>query len=449
MPDLPERVEKIILKALAKKPEGRYQSLEEFSTALEATLRGQGKSRQPIQPSVKGMVEKPPEPEPAVVILPTQIEDQPTINVRVPEDGKPAEPVSQIMESDKTELAVPELPQIKMEEPYPLHEETAKKENLAWFRESLERIKIRPVWILALVGLVVVVIVFVVWRTRPPSAQPVLTSVSTGYTYFTSNQSGKAEVYYLDPHGKIAQFTHTPGQFESWSPAPAAGGYVYFTSNQSGKAEVYYLDPEGKMAQYTHTPGKFESWSPAPAAGGYVYFTSNQSGKAEVYYLDPEGKMAQFTHTPGQFESWSPAPAAGGYVYFTSNQSGKAEVYYLDPHGKMAQFTHTPGKFESWSPAPAAGGYVYFTSNQSGKAEVYYLDPQGKMAQFTHTPGQFESWSPAPAAGGYVYFTSNQSGKTEIYFLDPEAISHRVTQTPDLSKSWLKMFGITSAITQP
>ena len=238
------------------------------------------------------------------MILPRQIENQPTLNVRLPEAVKPAETVSQITDADKTELAVPELSPVKMKEPYPLREEIAKKENLAWFRESLVRLKFRPVWILALVGLVLVVIVFVVWRLRPPSAQPLLTSVSARYTYFTSNQSGKAEMYYLDPEGKITQFTHTPGQFESWSPAPAAGGYVYFTSNQSGKAEVYYLDPQGKIVQFTHTPGQFESWSPAPAAGGYVYFTSNQSGKTEIYFLDPEAISHRVTQTPGQYQSW-------------------------------------------------------------------------------------------------------------------------------------------------
>ena len=55
--------------------------------------------------------------------------------------------------------------------------------------------------------------------------------------------------------GKMVQFTHTPGQYESWSPVPAADGYVYFTSDQSGKAEVYYLDSEGKTGPVHPYPG--------------------------------------------------------------------------------------------------------------------------------------------------------------------------------------------------
>ena len=168
-----------------------------------------------------------------------------------------------------------------------------------------EGLRSLPAWIIALAGLVVLsvlvaVIAFGIGVMRRTVAQPASTSMSDGgYVYFTSDQSGKAEVYYLDSKGKLVQFTHTPAQYESWSPVPGAGGYVYFTSDQSGKAEVYYLDPEGKIVQFTHTPGQYESWSPVPAAGGYVYFTSDQSGKAEIYYLDPKGKLVQFTHTPG------------------------------------------------------------------------------------------------------------------------------------------------------
>jgi serine/threonine protein kinase len=41
VPDLPEGVEKVLFKALAKRPEDRYQSMSEFSAALEQLIRGQ------------------------------------------------------------------------------------------------------------------------------------------------------------------------------------------------------------------------------------------------------------------------------------------------------------------------------------------------------------------------------------------------------------------------
>jgi len=455
VPDLPDKVEKLIFKALAKRPEDRQQGMGEFITALEELLSGQTKTKQTVHLWEKIKAGRQVESEQYIPTMLNRVEDQPTMAAQKQVEGKSDEPIPQEAGPSQSELAPPEKtpPILEIPLPYP-KEPVGKKLTLQPGRWLRGRIKGLPIWLVSLAGLVVLVgliagIVFAARWRRPQVVQPMPAPVSAGIVYFASNQSGKAEVYYLDSKGKLVQVTQTPDPYGSWSPVPAANGYVYFTSNQSGKSEVYYLDPKGKLVQFTHTPGRYESWSPAPAEGGYVYFTSNQSGKAEIYYLDPKGKLVQFTHTPGQYESWSPAPAAGGYVYFSSNQSGKPEIYYLDSKGTLVQFTHTPDLFGSWSPAPTANGYVYFSSNQGGKVEVYYLDPTGKLVQFTHTPGLFVSWSPAPAANGYVYFTSNQSGKAEVFYLDPKGNILQYTHTPGRFQSWMFLYGKTSANTQP
>ena len=455
VPDLPDKVERLILKALAKRPQDRQQSMGEFITMLEELLSGQTKTKQTVHLWEKIKAGRRMESEKDVPTVLSQMEDQPTLAVPHPAEGTPGQPISRPAESGEGGPVAPETAPPVLEIPHPYPEEHVRKKIMfqpgRWLRR---RIKGQPAWMVALAGLVLLAgliagIVFAVHWRSPQVVLPLTSPVSAGIVYFASDQSGKAEVYYLDSKGKIVQVTQTPDPYGSWSPVPAANGYVYFTSNQSGKSEVYYLDPKGKLVQITHTPGRYESWSPAPAEGGYVYFTSNQSGKVEIYYLDPKGKIVQFTRSPGQYESWSPAPAAGGYVYFSSNQSGKPEIYYLDLQGKLVQFTHTPDLFGSWSPAPTANGYVYFCSNQGGKAEVYYLDPAGKLVQFTHTPGPFVSWSPAPAANGYVYFTSNQSGKAEVFYLDPKGKLIQFTHTPGRFQSWMFLYGKTSANTQP
>jgi serine/threonine protein kinase len=455
VPDLPDKVEKLIFKMLAKRPEDRQRGMGELITALEELMSGATR----IKPSVFSWDKIKPgkrmQAEQQVPTVLSPMEDQPTLAAQHSEEGPPSEPFSRPGEPGSGGPAAHETAPPISEVPRPYPEEPARRKKLvlpgAWLRR---RIKIFPYWLIGLAGVVLLAglaagTAFAVRWMRPQAVQIAPSSASAGYVYFASDQSGKAEIYYLDSKGKIVRVTQTPDPYGSWSPVPAKNGYLYFTSNQSGKAEVYYLDPNGKIVQFTHTPGRFESWSPAPAANGYVYFTSNQSGKAEVFYLDPAGKLVQFTHTPGKYESWSPIPAAGGYVYFSSNQSGKPEIYYLNLKGQLVQFTHTPDPFGSWSPAPTANGYVYFCSNQGGKVEVYYLAPNGKIVQFTHTPGLFVSWSPVPAANGYVYFTSNQSGKAEIYYLDPKGKLVQFTHTPEKYESWLFMYGKTSANTQP
>jgi len=135
--------------------------------------------------------------------------------------------------------------------------------------------------------------------------------------------------------------------------------------------------------------------SSRPVLGDTVLFTSDRDGKREIYRLTSTGEVQQVTHTPDSGESWSPVPASGGTVLFTSNRDGKREIYRLTGTGEIARVTSTPGSGESWSPVPASGGTVLFTSNRDGRREVYRLTSTGEVQQVTHTPGNDESWLPA------------------------------------------------------
>src|SRR3989304_6796560 len=96
----------------------------------------------------------------------------------------------------------------------------------------------------------------------------------------------------------------------NWGPTSYTSRRIYFTSDRSGKAEIYVLineANEGKVLRITDTAGEAESWSPVVSLSGHVYFTSDRSGKAEIYALTNKGKLLQITYTPGE-----EAEAAGG-----------------------------------------------------------------------------------------------------------------------------------------
>jgi serine/threonine protein kinase/Tol biopolymer transport system component len=456
VPDLPERVEKIILKALAKKPENRYSDMEDFINPLENLLLGQTRIKHPVIPAEKHKAEISPEPEEVLPLEEKQIEaqptvvpaakqkakpspepvdefpfrqgnigDQPTLDVRLPAIEVPAEPVIQPLKSVKTGIPFPGLQSIKA----------------LWHG----KIKVRPAWIIAIVGLVAV-LVLAVWGIPALLARyshnPALTvtalqsPMSGSYVFFTSDQSGKREIFYLDSKGIPIQYTHTKGDYQSWSPVYGPGGLVFFTSDQNGKTEVYYMNSKGIPVQYTHTQGNYQSWSPTYGPGGLVFFTSDQNGKTEVYYMNLKGIPVQYTHTQGNYQSWSPVYGPGGLVFFTSDQAGKREIYYMDSNGIPVQYTHTQENFESWSPVYSPGGLVFFTSDQSGKSEVYYMNSKGIPVQYTHTQGNYQSWSPAYGPGGLVFFTSDQSGKAEIYYMNSNGIPIQYTQTQGNYQSW-------------
>jgi hypothetical protein len=129
--------------------------------------------------------------------------------------------------------------------------------RLAAAREEEEAISLWqkvPVWGWALGALVVLATVAIAFSTLGLKLDDTV--------LFASDRGGKREVYRLTGAGEVAQITHTPGNGESWSPAPEPGGTVLFTSDRDGKREVYRLTRTGELVQITHTPGDGESWSP-------------------------------------------------------------------------------------------------------------------------------------------------------------------------------------------
>jgi serine/threonine protein kinase/Tol biopolymer transport system component len=484
-PELPASVEKILLKALAKKPENRYQTMEEFITSMEILLGGQARMRQPAVPFEKHKVEPTPHPEPAVpleesrvepvsplefavspekpgmepalplepVVVPAEVPgvDQATLIARVPTEEKPVAPALPLAASDLTTFPPPGTPAYPLEvPPTPQVEPAGRKMTLQLGMLLRRKVRNIPVWTIALVGLLVVAVVvaLAVWGVHRQASPMVLYSASGANIYYTSDQTGRAEIWYLDAQAVSYRVTRTPGGGQSWSPALAANGFVYYTSNQSGRAEIWYLDAQAVSHRVTQTPGGHQSWSPMPAPDGNIYYTSDQSGNAEIWYLDGKAVSHQVTQTPGKGQSWSPVPRADGNIYYTSDQSGRAEIWYLDAKAVSHQVTRTPGGYQCWSPMLAANGVIYYVSDQSGKAEIWYLDAEAVSHRVTQTPGGRQSWAPVPVSGA-IYYTSDQSGKAEIWYLDAEAVSHRVTQTPGGRRSWLLMYGKTPANTLP
>jgi hypothetical protein len=251
---------------------------------------------------------------------------------------------------------------------------------------------------------------------------------------FSGVSGGKLDVYWYDD-GKVSRITQPQEGIKNWGPASYTSRRVYFTSDRSGKAEIYVLPKEGQLLQITDTPGDYESWSPSVGPSERVYFTSNRSGKAEIYALTKEGQLLQITDTPGDAKSWSPSAGASGNLYFTSNRGGKAEIWVLTEEGNLLKVTGQPGDYESWSPSVGPSKRVYFTSNRSGKAEIWVLTNEGDLLKVTDTPGDAESWSPV-IRGQSLFYTSNRSGVKKVYMLTPQA---QVTAI-SISESWTERF---------
>ncbi len=267
-----------------------------------------------------------------------------------------------------------------------------------------------------------------------PSLSAVIGADST--FYFTSNRSGKREVYRFSSEGQIVQVTNTPGQAESWSPVQTSGSVLYFVSDRAGKREIYRINGVGQVERVTNTPGSAESWSPAVGADSALYFASDRTGKSEIHRIDSTGQVVRVTHTPGNAQSWGPVRGPGALLYWVSDRDGSAEIYAIDRAGQVVQMTHTPGGGNSLSPALGADGALYFASDRSGKAEIHRIGADGQIVQVTNTPGSGQSWA-ALRGAGRMLFNSDRAGKTDIYSLDQAGQVIRVTNTPGQGQSWV------------
>ena len=134
--------------------------------------------------------------------------------------------------------------------------------------------------------------------------------------------------------------------------------------------------------------------------------------------------------------------AVSGTV-FVSNRDGKIEVYRVvsATNGRLdttdtVRWTQTPGDSESWDPVMDSGGTMVFTSDRDGKREVYRIEPSGEVLRWTHSPAGSESWYPAVLPDGTLVFVSDRDGKREIYRMERSGEVLRWTHSPDDSESW-------------
>jgi len=274
--DLPEEVEFVLIKALAKNPEDRYQSMTEMVNVFENLQSDSGR--------------------------------QSVIGTRPIEEKQKRE----VAEKSRLEKAERQTAR-----------KTALTKTLSKYFTALKSTspKAKPfLRMVGLIGVIVALLVFLSIKVWPESIA-VVPLVFSGIS-----DDGEVNVYLYDAENKTVSPVDADGG-KNWDPAIGTSGNIYFTSNRDGKAEIYRLI-NGKIEPVTDTPGQFESWGPALSVSGNIYFTSNrEDGKAEIYRLT-NGNTERVTDTPGQFESWAPV-LRGQDIYFTSNRSKKDEVYLL------------------------------------------------------------------------------------------------------------------------
>jgi serine/threonine protein kinase len=267
----------------------------------------------------------------------------------------------------------------------------------------------------------------------PPT--PALLSLSTsGRIAFESFRDGNWEIYVMNADGSNqTRLTNNPAaddRFPSWSPD---GSRIAFAS----KHEIYVMNADGSnQTRLTNNPAYYSnlSWSPDGSRIAFQFW--HDDNKYEIYVMNADGSgQTNLTNNPASdwHPSWSPDASR---IAFYSSREGNGGIYVMNADGSEQTRLTTGGSNPSWSPD---GTRILFESYRDGNEEIYVMNADGsEQTRLTDNPANDfgPSWSPN---GTRILFDSHRDGNEEIYVMNADGSEQtRLTNDPEFdgSPSW-------------
>ena len=382
-PDLPDAVEQVLLKALAKKPEARYASMAAFADALEGL--------QHVRLARPGLARP-------WLWLGVGTVGLATLGLgclglwAALGAGTDAQPTAAVVA-------------VERRTPTATDEPTRGPERLATTPAVETAAVSTPAAAAATSGADATV------DARSASAVPTPlvegasgASLSAGRIAFYSLRDGNFEIYTIDPDGGNP-LNLTRDLALDWLPAWSPDGTrIAFVSDRDGNEEIYTMNADGSdLIRLTHDAGVDRGPAFSPD-GQRIAFYSERSGTGVIYLMNADGSGATpltADATQSELPKWSPD---GRQILFQSRRDGDWDVYVMNADGSgLRNLTHNAVVDTSpdWSPD---GREIVFASNRdSDHYEVYVMSADGLDARRV-TQGAANCWTPAWSAdGSYLY----------------------------------------------
>lgn len=131
------------------------------------------------------------------------------------------------------------------------------------------------------------------------------------------------------------------------------GRWIAFQSNRAGNFDIYVMNTVGgQLTRLTSNPytDRIAGWSPDSA---WVIYSSDvrQDNTFDLYRTRPDGSETELVYSNNQRKSHARYSPDGRYIVFTSNVSGDDQLYIMTSEGTDAQqITFDGGNFASWIP---------------------------------------------------------------------------------------------------
>ena len=203
------------------------------------------------------------------------------------------------------------------------------------------------------------------------------------------------------------------------------GDTIAFRAQANGTWQIFAMRLDGSgLRQITGAPGNnYEAnWSPD---GQQIAFVSDRDGNREIYLMNADGSnQRRITDNPEWEDdpAWSPD---GKWIVFESLRNGRIDVYKIQPDGShltQLTFARERNATPAWSPD---GRWIAFDSKSSGQEHVWIMGSDGsdqRRLTAAGTVNQRPAWSPDSTQ---IAFTSDRSGATEIWIMNVDGSSSR------------------------
>jgi Tol biopolymer transport system component len=411
-PNLPEAVERVIAKAMAKQPQNRYATARDMVAALQSALPAAlldttvplpeptGSTLNSLSRDTGILEQQPATPEPSRATRPRLILMMAVILLlgligglvllgRGITAGTPAASLAPTIATPSTTLPAQTAVQAA----------AATLKPTATYAPSV--------------------------TPRPTSLPIVASSIAPEPTpfgggqhiAFVSTRDGNQEIYVMNTDGTDqTNLTVHPAQdtVPDWSPDDKR---IAFESNRDGNWEIYLMNADGSgQVRLTNNPHEDHDPDWSPDGQRIVFHSDREDGVWRVWVMNVDGSDQKplTNNSAGDWAaSWSPD---GQRLAFASNFS-HPEIYSMDTDGgNLLRLTNNPAResVPHWSPD---GRQIVFYSERDGNREVYVMNADGSdVTRLTKNPAEdyLGDWSPD---GQYIIFTSNRGGDQDIYLM--------------------------------
>jgi Tol biopolymer transport system component/tRNA A-37 threonylcarbamoyl transferase component Bud32 len=266
--------------------------------------------------------------------------------------------------------------------------------------------------------------------TTAPATMTTIPTPSVEYKIsFVSDRDGNEEIYIMDIDGSnLINLSNNDGN-DSYPAFSPDGKRIAFASDRDWNDDIYLMDSDGsKIIRLTDSSVNDQepAWSPD---GKQIAFTSGNDDP-KIYKMNADGSQQVGFSSQGSYgahsPSWSPD---GSEIAFSS---GWNSINFISPEGKTLG-NNFNGQHPSWSPDGSKlvydGGNSIFTisPDQSDRVRI----------TFSNEDASEPVWSPD---GKWIAFTSLKDDNKDIYItsLDGKNLI-RVTDNPanDYSPAWV------------